>query len=46
MGIERWKVISVLIGASKVEHIIENVRALKKLDFTNEELGVINKAFK
>ncbi|GHO83575.1 aldo/keto reductase [Dictyobacter formicarum] len=35
-------VTSVLIGASKVEQIDENVAALKNLDFSDEELKKIN----
>jgi L-glyceraldehyde 3-phosphate reductase len=32
---------SVLVGASKVEQIIENAAALNKVSFTNEELAAI-----
>lgn len=34
---------SALIGASKVEQVEENVAALKKLNFTKEELATIDK---
>jgi len=37
------RVTSALIGASKVVQIEENVAALKKLNFTKEELAVIDK---
>lgn len=36
------QVTSVLIGASKKEQIIENVKTLEKLDFTQEELKAID----
>ncbi|MFY9901041.1 MAG: aldo/keto reductase, partial [Trichococcus sp.] len=35
------KVTSVLIGASRVSQIDDNVKALENLDFTNEELDEI-----
>ena len=34
---------TVLIGASRPEQIIDNVKALEMLDFTEEELDEINK---
>jgi len=37
------RVTSALIGASKVEQVEENVAALKKLNFTKEELAAIDK---
>lgn len=37
------RVTSALIGASKVEQIEQNVAALKKLNFTKEELAAIDK---
>ncbi len=37
------RVTSALIGASKVKQIEENVAALKKLNFTKEELAAIDK---
>lgn len=37
------RVTSALIGASKVEQIEDNVAALKKLNFTKEELAAIDK---
>jgi len=36
-------VVSVLVGASRPEQIIENVNALKTLDFSDEELDRIDK---
>jgi L-glyceraldehyde 3-phosphate reductase len=36
------QVTSVLIGASKKEQVIENVKTLEKLDFTQEELKAID----
>ena len=36
---------SVLIGASKPEQIIENVKALENLEFTVDELKQIDKLF-
>lgn len=41
--LRRKEITSVLIGASKVEQIVDNVNALKKLDFTQEELEKILK---
>ena len=40
------RVTSVLIGASKVEQIEENVAALKNLEFTSDELTAIEAALK
>jgi L-glyceraldehyde 3-phosphate reductase len=37
------EVTSVLIGASKPSQIIDNVKALAKLDFTPDELALIDK---
>jgi len=37
------RVTSVLIGASKVSQVDDNVAALKRLDFTNEEMEAIRK---
>ena len=39
-------VTSVLIGASKVSQIEECVLAINKLDFTNEELNLIDEILK
>ena len=36
--LRRKEITSVLIGASKAEQIVDNVNALKKLDFTQDEL--------
>lgn len=36
------KVTSALIGASKVEQIEENVKALNNLEFTNKEISRID----
>jgi L-glyceraldehyde 3-phosphate reductase len=36
-------VTSALIGASKPEQILENVKALDKSEFSNEELSKIDK---
>lgn len=44
--LRRKEITSVLIGASKVEQIIDNVNALKKLDFTQDELERIEKVLK
>lgn len=44
--LRRKEITSVLIGASKVEQIVDNVNALKKLDFTEEELERIEKILK
>ena len=44
--LRRKEITSVLIGASKVEQIIDNVNALKKLDFTQDELERIEKILK
>lgn len=44
--LRRKEITSVLIGASKVEQIVDNVNALKKLDFTQEELEKIEKILK
>jgi L-glyceraldehyde 3-phosphate reductase len=40
------RVATALIGASTVEQIEENVRALEKLDFASEELRRIDEALK
>jgi L-glyceraldehyde 3-phosphate reductase len=40
------EVTSVLIGASKPSQIIDNVKALTHLDFTNDELDLIDKITK
>jgi L-glyceraldehyde 3-phosphate reductase len=40
------KVTSVLIGASKVSQIEENVKALNNLDFSEEELARIEDVLK
>lgn len=40
------RITSALIGASKVEQIVDNVAALKNLDFTTEELSKIDKIIK
>ncbi|MCM1262069.1 MAG: aldo/keto reductase [Butyrivibrio sp.] len=37
-------VATVLIGASRPEQIVENVKCIEKLDFTREELAAINDA--
>lgn len=37
-------VATVLIGASRPEQIVENVKCIEKLDFTKEELAAINDA--
>ena len=44
--LRRKEITSVLIGASKVEQIVDNVNALKKLDFTQEELKRIEEILK
>lgn len=44
--LRKKEITSVLIGASKVEQIIDNVNALKNLDFTKEELEKIEKILK
>ena len=44
--LRRKEITSVLIGASKVEQIIDNVNALKKLDFTQEELKRVEEILK
>ena len=44
--LRRKEITSVLIGASKVEQIVDNVNALKKLDFTQDELERIEKILK
>ena len=44
--LRRKEITSVLIGASKVEQIVDNVNALKKLDFTQEELEKLEKILK
>lgn len=44
--LRRKEITSVLIGASKAEQIVDNVNALKKLDFTQEELEKIEKILK
>jgi L-glyceraldehyde 3-phosphate reductase len=35
------QVASVLIGASSTNQLLENVKSLEKLDFTDEELRLI-----
>jgi L-glyceraldehyde 3-phosphate reductase len=40
------KVSSVLVGAEKVSHIEDNIAALNKLDFSNEELNQIDSILK
>jgi L-glyceraldehyde 3-phosphate reductase len=37
------KVASVLVGAEKIEHILDNVKALENLKFTADELSQIDK---
>lgn len=37
------RVVSVVMGASKIKHIEENVKSIKNLDFTESELEEINK---
>lgn len=44
--LRRKEITSVLIGASKVEQIIDNVNALKNLDFSQDELEKIEKILK
>mgnify|MGYP002612687388 FL=1 len=44
--LRRKEITSVLIGASKVEQIVDNVNTLKKLDFTQDELEKIEKILK
>lgn len=44
--LRRKEITSVLIGASKAEQIVDNVNALKKLDFTQDELERIEKILK
>lgn len=44
--LKRKEITSVLIGASKTEQITDNVNALKKLDFTQDELERIEKILK
>ena len=44
--LRRKEITSVLIGASKVEQIVDNVNALKKLDFIQEELKRIEEILK
>ena len=44
--LKRKEITSVLIGASKAEQIVDNVNALKKLDFTQDELERIEKILK
>lgn len=44
--LRRKEITSVLIGASKVEQIIDNVNALKNLDFSQDELERIEKILK
>ena len=44
--LRRKEITSVLIGASKVEQIVDNVNTLKKLDFTQDELERIEKILK
>ena len=44
--LRKKEITSVLIGASKVEQIVDNVNTLKKLDFTQEELEKIEKILK
>ncbi len=36
-------VTSVLVGASKPEQILDNIKALDNTSFTDEELGIIDK---
>ena len=40
--LRRKEITSVLIGASKVEQIVDNVDTLKNLDFSDEELRIID----
>lgn len=40
------RVASVLVGASEIAHIEDNVAALKNLDFTEEELSLIDEIVK
>ena len=42
--LRRGNVTSALIGASRAEQIVENVAALKKADFTDDELKAIDAA--
>lgn len=44
--LRKKEITSVLIGASKVEQIVDNVNTLKKLDFTQEELKRIEEILK
>ena len=44
--LRKKEITSVLIGASKVEQIVDNVNTLKKLDFTQEELEKFEKILK
>ena len=44
--LRKKEITSVLIGASKVEQIVDNVNTLKKLDFTQEELEKLEKILK
>ncbi len=44
--LRKKEITSVLIGASKVEQIIDNVNALKNLDFSQDELEKIEKILK
>ena len=39
-------VTSALIGASRPEQILENVEAVNRTDFTDEELAAIEEALK
>ena len=39
--LNKKSVVSVLIGAGRPEHIIENIKTLDKLDFTEKELSAI-----
>lgn len=44
--LRRQEVTSVLIGASKVEQIVDNVSVLNKLEFSKDELNEIEKILK
>lgn len=40
-NLRRKEVTSVLIGASKIEQIVDNVNVIKNLEFSEEELNRI-----
>ncbi|GAF39231.1 putative ion-channel protein [Agrilactobacillus composti DSM 18527 = JCM 14202] len=39
-------VTSVILGTSKIEHLVDNIKAAEHLDFTQDELDQIQKIIK